>query len=172
MGNWQRIIGVTVAVALITVSSTAHAQAVAIAPLTGQRAINSDFVQNMTGSCGSAVVRVLGVSSVNSDMFGIDLDSGQVIVRNRAASPDEIIVKDFLSDHNGVACVGPTGFESLLLWSVCGGTACGDDFSFMVINPRRMVVVAGGDRDEPCDARCAASVTSSVVPLRLNGLLD
>lgn len=35
-----------------------------------------------------------------------------------------------------------------------------------------MVVTAGESRDKPCDARCAASATSSVVPLRVNRLLD
>lgn len=118
-------------------------------------------------------MRVLGISSINGDTFGIDIDSGRVIVRNRAASTHEIVVRDFLSDHNGVACVGPAGLESVLLWSTCGGSACSDDFGFMVINPRRMVIVAGADHlNKPCDARCAASATSSVVPLRLNGLLD
>lgn len=163
----QKTISATIAIAFATMASPVNSQAIGIPPLPGDRAIDSVFVQNMTGSCGSAVVRVLGVTSVNSDMFGIDLDSGQVIVRNRAASPNEIVVKSFLSDHNGVACVGPTGAETVLLWSACGGTACGDDFSFMVIDPRRMVVVA-----DDCDAHCAASATSSVVPLRLNGLLD
>lgn len=166
----KRTLALGLAALALAGPTAASAQAVAIAPMAGDTRIDTVVTQNLTGKCGAAVVRVMGVTYIG-DTFSTDLDAAQVIVRH--GDPyREVVIKNFLSDHNGIACVGPEGAETVLIWSNCGGTACGDEFTFQVIDPRRIAVIAGEIGGKPCDARCAASVTSSVVPLRINGLLD
>ena len=77
-----------------------------------------------------------------------------------------MVLKEALSDYNGVACVskGPTKY--LLVWSNCGGTACGDRFNFTVVDVKQLRILAGGKA--LCDEHCASRLTGNKLPLRLN----
>lgn len=123
-------------------------------------------VQNHYGRCGPSVVQVHGVARDNGDFFGIDPNAGARVVVIREAGRRELVLSDVFSDHNGVACVNNRGKRYLLIWSNCGGTACGDDFSFTVVDVDVPRVVAGGNTE--CDARCAARITGSRIPTDLN----
>lgn len=126
-------------------------------------------VHNHYGRCGSAVVQVLGVLKQVDGFFTVDSGSaeGPSVVVIAAGGADSLTLKEVLSDYNGVACVSKGPAKYLLVWSKCGGSACGDDFDFTVVDIARLRVAAGGK--VPCDDRCAASITGSDLPLAING---
>jgi hypothetical protein len=124
-------------------------------------------VKNHYGRCGSAVVQVLGVKQQVGNFFTIDAPAGNARVVVIAEGGQRLLtVEDVLSDHNGVACLTTKPSPNLLIWSKCGGTACGDDFAFTVVDVERLRIVSGAAGD--CDARCAQRLTGSRFPLELN----
>ena len=123
-------------------------------------------VQNYYGRCGSSVVQVLGVEQQVGDFFTIDSAAGNARVVVIADGQRSLVVNDALSDHNGVACLTTKPWPSLLIWSKCSGTACGDDFGFTVIDVERLRLVSGAAGE--CDAKCAQRLTGSRLPLELN----
>lgn len=149
------------ALLLLSLTQAAVAGPVALRPMDGERQVLAEPSTNFTGSCGGAIVRVMGVTSTYGNRFGIDLDAGMVIVRQAGR---EIALRDELSDHNSVACV-PTGSgDKLLIGSACAGSACPDSYSYVVIDPRRAVVLAPRKRGEACDELCAGKVLGARVP--------
>jgi hypothetical protein len=123
-------------------------------------------VQNHYGRCGASVVQVHGVKDDVGDFFSIDSNASARIIVIRKSGKRELVLNDVFSDHNGVACVGTGSRKYLLIWSRCGGTACGDDFGFTVVDIKIPQVLAGGGRE--CDEHCAARITGSRIPLQLN----
>ena len=146
-------------------------QAQSINLMTTPRQGTVDYVaaQNITGMCGGAVVRVLSVTRQDDDTFALDLDSGDVIVRsNDSGSFRELSLKPLgvLSDHNGISCVEGSLGTRLLVWTKCGGSACGDEYGFIVIDPKSARVFSG--EEDGCDEDCASRLVGSDLPLRLN----
>lgn len=124
-------------------------------------------VQNHYGRCGSAVVQVLGVERQVGNFFTVDAPAGNARVAVIAEGGQRLLtVEDALSDYNGVACLTTKPSPHLLVWSKCGGTACGDDFDFTVIDVERLRLVSGAAGE--CDAKCAQRLTGSRLPLELN----
>ncbi|HEX8643891.1 MAG TPA: hypothetical protein VF702_08260 [Allosphingosinicella sp.] len=137
-------------------------------PATSQssaRTVDVTTVQNHYGRCGPVVVQVLGVAAQHEDFFTIDPASGtsQVVVIGQGPRRSVAVP---LSDHNGVACVTNGMRRYVLIWSNCGGTACGNDFSFTAVDVERVRRVAGSGLN--CDASCAHRITGSDLSLRLN----
>lgn len=130
--------------------------------------INVTTVQNYYGQCGSAVVQVLGVLQQVDDFFTVDGGSaeGPSVVVIAPGGRRSLVVKDALSDHNGVACVSKGPSKYVLVWSNCGGTACGDDFNFTVVDVKQLRVLAGGKAS--CNEHCASRLTGSKLPLKIN----
>ncbi len=119
-----------------------------------------------TGGCGGALVRVLGISNFGPETFTVDLDVGDVIVRRATSgAPINISLKQSLNDHNGMACVGLGRDTRLVLWTACGGSACGGDyFNFTVVDPSVPRVVSP---ESGCDFACASDLTKNQIPPRL-----
>lgn len=143
--------------------------AITLAPMKGDKALDVVATKNITGSCGASVVRVLGVTDVDNDSFRTELDTGKIIVRSAAK---ELILGygNVLSDYNGVACVSTKSGMRLLIWSNCSGSACGDRFSFFIIDPERLVFLAPKDpRKGECDERCASQLLGNKLPQKING---
>jgi hypothetical protein len=69
------------ALLLLCLSPLAIAAPVTLRPMEGERHVLAEPATNFTGSCGGAVVRVMGVTSTYGNQFGIDLDAGVIIVR-------------------------------------------------------------------------------------------
>ena len=143
--------------------------AIMLPPIEGQKALWLETTNNITGSCGTSIVRVLGVKKVISNFYTIDLDAGRIIIR----SAGEELVLDAndgtLSDHNGIACVPTESGSRLLVWSNCSGSVCGDDFSFVIVDPERLVILAPKDPyKETCHAKCASKLLGNELPQKIN----
>lgn len=175
---------------LLPTGSELAQSAIRLQPMKGEKSLLVEG-SNVTGSCGTSVVRVLGVARVVDNFFDIDSDA-RIIIRvfqedhtKDVIAPDtgaiivpggstkELILNSdsgVLSDHNGVACVATTSGSRLLVWSNCAGSACGDDFSFFVIDPERLVFLAPQDpRKGQCDEKCASQLLGNQLPQKING---
>lgn len=120
-------------------------------------------VENHYGKCGPATVQVLGVERQVEDFF---TNSGSTRVVVIGEGRETIVtLEEELSDHVGVACVGEGAQKFLLVWSNCAGTACGDEFTFTVVDAAGPRVLA---RSPDCDTGCAEALTGSNLPTRLN----
>jgi hypothetical protein len=152
-------------------SSIAMAEpAISLPPMKGETALDVVDTKNVTGSCGTSIVRVLGVKNVAGNFYGIDLDAGKIIIRSGPTK--ELVLSSssgVLSDHNGVACVSTKSGNRLLVWSNCSGSTCGDNFSFFVIDPERLTFLAPKDpRKGQCDAKCASQLLGNQLPQKIN----
>jgi len=158
-------------VTLLLLSSTTLADtAIGLPPMKGGKTLDVVATKNVTGSCGASIVRVLGVTDVIDNFYGIDLDAGKIIVRS---GPNKELVlshgSGILSDHNGVACVSTKSGSRLLVWSNCAGSACGEGFSFFVIDPEHLVLLAPKDPLKGrCDEKCASLLLDNKLPQKIN----
>jgi hypothetical protein len=123
-------------------------------------------IQNYYGTCGDAVVQVLGVEENPGDeYYTVDAgsDTAQIVILNDG---EELRIKqDDLSDANGIACLNSKKNPQLLVWKNCIGS-CSPDFHFIVVDIRSMRIIRGGKTE--CDATCAFRATGSRLPFRLN----
>ncbi|WP_420997273.1 hypothetical protein ACKI2N_033315 [Cupriavidus sp. 30B13] len=149
------------ALLLICLCPSAIAAPVALRPMEGARQVLAEPVTNFTGSCGGAVVRVMGVTSTYGDRFGIDLDAAVIIVRQAGK---EMALRNSLSDHNSIACVPTSKGDRLLVGSACAGSACPDSYSYFVIDPKETAVLVPKKAGDACDERCAEKVLGVKVP--------
>jgi hypothetical protein len=165
-----RFTGMTTVLLFCSGAALATPPAISLFPMQGDKALNVVQAKNVTGSCGSAVVRVLGVTNASDGFYENDSDSGIII---RSGGKELNISEgggDILSDHNGVACVPTKSGKRLLVWSNCAGSACGDNFSFFVFDPERLALIAPKDpRKEQCDENCASRILGSSLPQQING---
>lgn len=123
-----------------------------------------ETTQTYTGGCGPAVVRVVGVTDVTGSFFNLDTD-GRVVLHSPRGADLVVDASNGLSDHNGIACTTGNGRTRLLIWAACGGSSCGDDYDFTVVDPDKMRVVSPVGS---CDEMCAYSLTGSRLPWALN----
>ncbi|MGO4330541.1 hypothetical protein AB4Z48_31860 [Cupriavidus sp. 2TAF22] len=149
------------ALLLLCLTLPAIAAPVTLRPMDGERQVLAEQATNFTGACGGAVVRVMGVTSTSGNHFGIDLDAGVVIVRQAGK---EIALRDPLSDQNAIACVPTAIGDRLLIASACAGSSCPDNFTYYVIDPRRLLILVPRKAAETCDERCAERVLGVKVP--------
>ena len=150
----------------LVIAQPSFAQSIRLNPMPGMSAVDRQVAVNVTGTCGGAIVRVLGIERSNDNTYSVDFDAGSVIVRNTVAGErKELMLGAFLSDHNGIACLSGSAGVRLLLWSTCGGSSCPDAYNFRVIDP---ITVRDLTQTEDCDGTCAARLTGDDLPLRLN----
>lgn len=161
-------IATTLLAILINTSAQAQSAAVSLLPMQGDKKVDVVNTQNFTGSCGSAVVRVMGVERIVGNFYTVDLDSAKIIIRSNAK---DLILDEHsgaLSDHNGIACLNTKSGQRLLVWSNCNGSACGN-FSFTVIDPEKAIILAPKNpAKESCDEKCATKLTGSRLPQQVN----
>lgn len=152
---------------VLAISSPANAQtAIKLQSLDGGSGqVEIVSVKNYYGRCGASVVQILGVAEDHGDFFTVDSagSNSAIVVLGDDGSAE---IRRELSDHNGVACVGPASSPKVLIWSNCGGTACGDDFDFTVVTTGTPRIIS--DPDSGCDAACAARLTRSDLPHKIN----
>ena len=180
VGILERGGAVRVVVGLVTAlaiggRAVAEPSAISLDPFPQSNGVEVTQTQNITGTCGGSIVRVVGVKDITGDFFDTDLDTAQIIIRPGSAGygqpyRERVIDRNggVLSDYNGIACVWGLRGYVLLIWSVCGGTICGDDFSFTVIDPKTLRTLAPLKKSEVCDAKCAARFTGNNLPYELN----
>lgn len=149
------------ALLLLCLSPLAIAAPVTLRPMEGERHVLAEPATNFTGSCGGAVVRVMGVTSTYGNQFGIDLDAGVIIVRQAGK---EMALRNELSDHNAIACVPTSKGDRLLIGGACAGSACPDSYAYFVIDPKEIVVLAPKKAGDACDERCAEKALGVRVP--------
>jgi hypothetical protein len=164
----------SIVVSLFFSSSALAESAINLSPMRGFSAIDVVATKNVTGSCGTSIVRVLGVMDVRNSVYTSDADA-EIIVRGGPSLPPKDLILSLksgvLSDLNGVACVATKSGSRLLVWSKCGGSMCvRDDFSFIVIDPDRLVLLAPKDPIKgQCDAQCASQLLGNKLPQKING---
>ncbi len=131
-----------------------------------QSRVEVTTVRNYYGKCGSSVIQVLGVKDEAGDHFTVDPSSelGSAVVVLGGAT--KLVLKDAISDYNGVACVTKGTQKFVLIWHQCAGSACGDDYYFTVVDALSARRLTGKDSD--CDSRCATQLTGSNIPAKLN----
>jgi hypothetical protein len=78
------------------------------------------------------------------------------------------IAGGILSDYNGVQCVQTKSGYRLLIWSDCGGSACGHGFSFFIIDPHKLSFIAPRKSGQICNAKCASTILGSDLPHALD----
>lgn len=124
-------------------------------------------VHNYYGRCGSTVIQVLGVVDQVENFFTVDSGSDNTrIVVIAEGGQRSLVLKGELSDYNGVACLVGGSTPFLLVWSNCAGSACGDDFTFTVVDVEKLRKISGPT--SACDAQCAYRLTGDRLPLELN----
>ena len=168
----NRFAAAVTALSLAVAGSEAGAQvrtkSVILEPLSSD---GGDVVQvrNIYGRCGTSVVQVLGVRDASEDFYTVDSGAGNAdIIVIREGGRSQVSLKKSLSDYNGVSCLKATTGTRLLVWSNCGGSICGNGFSFTIVDPDTLEIVAGKDSD--CNALCASRLLGSDLPLRLDHL--
>lgn len=140
-----------------------------ISPMQGEKSLSVEG-GNVTGSCGNSIIRILGITKAFDNVYITDSDGGKIIIRASASKELTISPSDgVLSDFNGMACVSSKTGESLLIWSNCSGSACGDNYHFYVIDPNRLTYLAPKKpQNKLCDAECASLVIGSNLPQEIN----
>lgn len=139
-----------------------------LAPMPGDKKMDVVKTENYTGSCGSAIVRVIGVQNfIDDTMFSMELDSGKVIVRGNNKELT-LTVKEGLDYLVGVSCVSTRAGKRLLVWTNCGGNGC-PFFNFTIIDPEKALVVAPKNpRKDSCDEKCATTSLGRKLPVLLS----
>lgn len=163
-------------ITLLALCAAPHAeQAIRLSPAKGHDKVLVSESQNYVGSCGHAAVMLYGVTGFVDGLFTIEPDVAKVIVRRppgKAFEPIRQLVLspergEPLSDYNGMACVLNGSKPRLVIWSDCGGSnsACGQGFSFVVIDPETVELLAPQDlAKQTCDASCAARLLGGKLP--------
>jgi uncharacterized RDD family membrane protein YckC len=135
---------------------------VRIHPMEGDKSLSVEK-GIVTGACGNSVIRIVGMTKALAGFFQFE---GMIVIRGEGK---ELILGDdkdkvgALSDYNGMACVSsPTG-ENLLIWSNCGGSVCGDDFHFYLIDLNTQTYLL-----KYVDAETASRVLGSRLPYEIN----
>lgn len=144
--------------------------AISLPPVKGKSTLDivetKDSTKNYTGSCGKSIVQVMGVENIVGNFFTFGTQTSDTIIRSD--NTKELIFKDY-SDYNGIACVPTKSGSKLLIWSNCAGNACGDDFSFVVIDPEIPAYLAPQNPSKgTCDQNCASKILENYFPHKIN----
>jgi len=163
----KNISGIFALIVLLVCQAGAMAQTgIRISPVQGESSVEVVDIKAYSGSCGNAVVRVVGVVKQFDNFFTADPDAS-IFIRNGAK--DIQLSSGVMSEYNGIACVSSKSGPRILVWSNCAGSAC-TEFSFYVIDPNSLVFVAPQDpKKGVCDERCASQATNSQLPKKING---
>src|SRR5688500_10751827 len=147
-------VGPMLAILVAAQASLADGPSIDLQPLHQRHPLEQS--RHYSSRCGTAVVRVLGVTQEYAGLFKVDFDAGRVIVRKRGA-PDVVIdSQNGLSDHNGIACIEQDGRTLILVWSDCGGSACGHGYNFTIVDTETPRILAPRPPERWCDSKCAA----------------
>ena len=147
-------------------SNHTFAEPVRLHPFKGSKKLAITKTKAITGVCGKAVVRVLGVKNEQDNVYSSDVDGAKIVIRN---PPKKELVFDsnsgVISDYTGMACIGG---NRLLIWSDCGGSACGRGYNFTVIDTENLIILAPKDpREQSCDDKCASQALDGFSIYRL-----
>lgn len=154
--------------ALFAAALAVQASPISLAPLDNAPSAEIVKTLNVYGTCGPAVVQVLGVAQNSfgpkSETFSFDApaSAGVFVLTNGEKPPAKIET----SDHNIVMCV-PLGKDfRLVVASACAGSACSDAMHYAVVDPKTGKTVS----PKTCDIVCASKLIKSDA-LRKKGLM-
>lgn len=143
-----------------------HAADVAIQldPALGSSKVDEQQVRNVTGTCGGAIVRVLGMSDEYATS-SFDYDAGRILVRSDGG---EMVLgtDNVINDYNSITCMTDRkGRALLVIAGQCAGSACGDEADYYIIDPVRREFVAPRDpKAGTCDRACATRALGREAP--------
>lgn len=134
-------------------------------PMPGDEKIDTVKTENYSGSCGSALVRFLGVEHpVGEATYRMEVDAGKVIVR-RNGKDIELTMFSGLDVYSGLSCVPTKAGPRLVVWSNCGGTAC-PSYAFTLIDPEKPAIVTPKNPSAGfCDEKCVTTALGRKLPL-------
>lgn len=167
----ELILKFILAVLMLFTSLSSFAQvstAIGLSPLSGDKKLSITNVKNIYGTCGGSVVAILEVSGDrfdNKEHFQLDFSGNPGLVLRTGKS--EFFYRDPLSDFNVVQCVTGKDGPRLLIASQCGGSACGESYSFSIIDPKTGAIFPAKGSKQECDAQCASKMLGSKIPLQI-----
>jgi hypothetical protein len=129
---------------------------------TSMKVVKTD---NYYGSCGEAAVMVFGVNRYTGGLFKVESDGARIVIRADGGRWLAIPSNEVFSDFNGMSCVESSSGPRLVIWSDCGGSACGQGFSFYIYDPEKLTKLAPREKDKAgCDKECATEVLGQKLP--------
>jgi hypothetical protein len=140
-------------------SLSAIAGGISIAPYPGDTAPAIRPTFNVFGTCGDALVQIIGVNKEKWELGGRTFslgEAGGVFALNNGKT---ISLKT--SDHNSVTCV-PIVDEKLISFrlivgSTCGGSLCTDALNYIALDPKSMAIVSPA----VCTIDCVSKIIKS-----------
>lgn len=110
---------------------------------------------NIYGKCGTSVVAILGVDAEEYHQFGsLKFDTSgapDIQLRNNGKN---VSFKNLLSDRNVMNCISTKFGHKILIGSNCGGSACGDNLSYYLIDTKNGNITSSNVSKKICDERC------------------
>jgi hypothetical protein len=142
---------------------------------------NSDL-NTYKGRCGSAKILVKNVDyyqfpqngeSMSFGGMGRSIDEDVEFVIYNPAIPGRVLKPD-ADDSNGIACVQTKQGKRILIWGMCDGTACADEFDqFYVIDPEKLIYIAPKDPNKnSCGYMCARRLIGKTFVDHIEGVPD
>lgn len=132
-------------------------QAIVLQPYSGEASPRIAAQWSMKGQCGESEVLVLGIRDTYGDFFSTDLDAGQIIIRHPSGRQLAFGTDSpLMDDHSGLACISGKNGHRLLFWNNCAGSVCGEDWSFFILDLKRLRFLAPANIHRgSCDKACA-----------------
>lgn len=153
----------------LTLSSGASASAGTSTPHPVQLDNQKTVGQAVTGTCGSATVKVsdtaednpMDLSGFSGSYSAISINSGKstLTISPQTDSGSGI----FLQDRNKLHCVSTPAGPKLVLFMICYARSCAP-IDYRVIDPRTAKVVSKQDSMEECDKACAEKILGTAIP--------
>lgn len=172
----MRFFILTIASVFLSSAAFAEVAPINLQPAIGQKTVSVSETKNYTGSCGRAVVDVVGVSepsAMSGNYFVVNNYSGHVIVHEsldnlmKMKNPrplKELVLRDQLPGYNNVTCVATKFGHRLVVFGFHGGNCaidC-DQSGFYIIDPERFVFLS--PKDGKCDKKCAVRLLGKAFP--------
>ncbi len=126
----------------------------------GMRLEFEERTVNLSGTCGDARVNMNGITEISEpgDIGGNNVHfsqpMGHIEVINTVNGKYKTITHQ-ASDHNMFACLKAKPGLVLVINSNCGGSACGDEGVYTIIDVTRMTQLTGDPRKNLCGDECA-----------------
>lgn len=139
----------------LAISAHAQNKSILIKPIQGEKTMDVQKTMNIYGSCGEAIIAILGVNSNSFDgssTFTVD-PSGipEVLVRS---SGKEHSFGWALSDFNSIKCSASKKGDRLVIGSNCSGSSCGDMQNYHVIDTKSGAVFPSKGSQVLCNNVC------------------
>lgn len=129
----------------------------------GMRLEYEERTVNYSGTCGTAKVNINAITDFSEvgDIGGpnvhFSLSGGNIEITNTVNGKYKTITHQ-PSDHNMFACLKAKPGQVLVINSNCGGSACGDEGTYTIIDVTKMVRLTDEPKKNLCGDECANKI--------------